>query len=461
MKSFDTDLKKYSEKIRLKVAERRELRERILSYMEYHPLPKRNEVLQVVPAKPGSFFVVHFNSLYTRASAVMLALFVLIGIPIVAEHSVPGDTLYLVKTQVNEGLRSQLANSPYEKVTFETKLIERRIAEARLLASEGKLTTEVQAQIAETVKGHADAAQNGLAEMRATNVDEAAVAEIVFDSALEVQSAVLDTNTSDSATSSTNGIRDVVNTVREEVVQNRGTTTPSYEGMLATIEGETTRAYELFETVKKSATSEEIADIERRLADIDRLISGAEGKHESKDETAVADLVDALGFIQKLIVFMTDIDVREAIELETIVPLVPTIEERTNTVRETIQEILIVEDTVNERLMSITDPNILEKATLGRQQLDELVGVATSSLAAGNIEAAETNTHEALALVNDLDQMTISTVVDEADPIIGDDGVLDAIDTGTSTDATTSTSTPGVSSGGTTTVDLGRIEAVE
>lgn len=408
MKSFDTDLKKYAEKTRLKAAERRELRERVLSYMEYHPLPKRNEPLPQIASRSDRFVVVHFNNLYMKITGGVFAILLLVVVPFMAEQSVPGDALYLVKTQVNEGIRAQLANSPYEKVTFETELIERRIAEARLLASEGKLTEEVQAQIALTVKGHANAAQSGLAEMRATNVDEAAIAEIAFDSALQVQSAVLDTNDSVSTTSSIAGILDVVNTVREEVVQSRGTSTPSYEGMAATIELETTRAYELFETVKVSATPEEITDIERRLSDIERLIAGAAEKRPTDDASAVADMVSALGLIQKLVVFMTDIDVRETVALETIVPIVLTLEERSALVMTTLEQVATLKKAAEVRIPLISDTALSEKIVFGMEQLTLHVAVATSSLEAQNIDTAEQHARDALALATDIDTLTSS-----------------------------------------------------
>ena len=60
-------------------------------------------------------------------------------------------SLYLVKVHFNEEIRSTLALSPYEKVAWETKRIERRIAEARLLASEGNLTDELGAGVVDNI----------------------------------------------------------------------------------------------------------------------------------------------------------------------------------------------------------------------------------------------------------------------------------------------------------------------
>ncbi len=407
MKSFDTDLKKYSEKIRLKAIERRELRERILSYMEYHPLPKKAESIPMGAIVSQQYVIWSpFQTMWARVATGAFLFLLVVSVPFAAERSVPGDALYLVKTEVNESIQSQFANSPYEKVVFETKLIERRIGEARLLASEGKLTVEVEAAIAETVQVHADAAQSGLAELRTDNAEEAAIAEIAFGSALEVQSAVLDTNKSENATSSIGNILDVVNTTREQVEQNKSTTTPSYDSFRARIELETTRAFELFETVKKSATTEEQDDINRRLADIDRKVIAAKELQATDETGAVSELMNALGLLQKLIAFMTDIDIRETVALETLVPIVPTIEERTAGVLTSLEQVNGAMKLVEERLPLVVAEELLEKVILGSEQVELLVYTATSSLNAGEIEVAENSSKEALALALDLEMMT-------------------------------------------------------
>lgn len=144
MKSFESDIKKYAEKTRLKAIEREMVRDRILSYMEYHPLKKESLKVPVLSTlQAHEFTYIRFNTLWIKVAGGVFALVLVVGVPFLAERSVPGDVLYLVKTGFNEGIRTQLASSPYEKVQLETKLMERRISEARLLASEGKLTEAV------------------------------------------------------------------------------------------------------------------------------------------------------------------------------------------------------------------------------------------------------------------------------------------------------------------------------
>ncbi len=442
---FDTDLQKFAKKISLKATERRELRERVLSYMEYHPLPKqavsRETLVEGLPSE--SFITLHFNSLYGRIAGGFVVL-LLVMAPFVAERAVPGDVLYLVKTGINEPIRGQMANSPYEKIEFETKLMERRIAEARVLASEGKLTEEVKAQITEDVKDHTVAVQDGLAELRTQDADGAAIAQIAFSSSLEVQSAVLGVNESTNSTSSVDSILSVVNEAHDQIVSNQVTESASFESLNAQVELETTRALELFATVKQSATEEEIGDIERRLSDIDRLILESKEKHVTDPDTAVDNLANTLGLIQKLILFMTDIDVRETVTLDTIVPVVLSSEERMGLVREELARLTKLEKDITARTVDV-DIDVagsLEKVEEGLTMSDDLLVRTALALETSDIDTAERTIKEAQALLADLDVMTIAYVDPEIP--LPEVEVVTATSSATTTDPNTEvgTSTP-------------------
>jgi Domain of unknown function (DUF5667) len=441
MKSFDSEIKKYAEKTRLKASEREMVRDRILSYMEYHPLKKeRIDVGVLSPIQQRDFVYISLNSFWVKVGSGALAFMLIVGVPFLAERSVPGDALYLVKTEVTENIRTQLASTPYEKVELETKLMERRIAEARLLAQEGKLTTEVEAKIAENVKGHAHAVQSGLAELRVDDADGAALAEIVFSSALEVQSAVLDQ--SDVASSSSVGsILEVVNTVRDEVASDENPTTPSYDGLLARIELETTRSYELFTSVKESATAEETIDMERRLADIDRSIVGAKELKMTDETGSVVALMEVLGLIQKLIAFMTDIDVRETVALETLVPVIHTPEERAVSLAAMMTDIKTDMLLIERKVPLITDEALLEKVTPSIGLVYTLGGEVDAALLEGDLDLGETKSLEARAVVDDLLRITADIIVIE-EPLGVPEMVLPGEGVGTSTEAIASTTDP-------------------
>ncbi len=436
MKSFITDLKKYTDKVTLKTSERRELRERVLSYMEYHPLKKQGGLPATSQTVHGisseSFITVRFSPLYIRIASGVFAV-ILILAPFVAERSVPGDVLYLVKTGFNESIRGSFAFSPYQKIEFETKLMERRIAEARTLASEGKLTDEVETHLAETVKEHTHAVQSGLAELRTQNADEAAIAGIVFSSSLEVQSAVLGSENMSAHMEDIGNLLTVVNEAREVAVFDQGSSTPSFEGIVARIESETTRAYELLETVKKSATKGEITDINRRLSDIDRVILEAKKLHESDSTTANAGLANTLGLIQKLITFMTNIDVRETVALETLVPVVFSDVERIETSKLKEAEIALFKRNIVERVAFITDANLAEKINLGIQQVDEILISMHVALETMNPDEAESLARDAEGILQDLDVLTKSVIPNVKPTPQGQTTTTDPEVTGTTT----------------------------
>jgi DNA-binding protein YbaB len=407
MKSFDTDIKKYTEKTRLKASERRELRERVFAYMEYHPLPKQSvDVRAITEGIPSeSFLTFHFSHLYMRVAGGVFAL-VLIIAPFFAEQSTPGDVLYFIKTGVNETIQGQLANSPYEKIEFETKLMERRITEARVLASEGKLTDEVKQQITDTVKEHTTAVQAGLAELRTQDAEGAAIAEISFNASLEVQSAMLGSDTAIEDESLVDSIMVVMNDAREEVVQSQVENTASYDSLIAQVERETTRAYELFVTIKESATEEEISDIDRRLSDINRLTEEAKQAHEVHPEAATGDLAATLGLIQKLVAFMSDIDVRETVALADLVPVMLSDAERSSTVQSEIEVLNGLKIEITERLTTLDEPGVEEKVSEALVHIDTLILQAGVALDTNEIVHAETSIAEARALMTDIDILT-------------------------------------------------------
>ncbi|MAZ30122.1 hypothetical protein CL655_02455 [bacterium] len=432
MKRFSQQFHTAAKRVTMTKAESRDLRERLTAYMEYHPLP---EAMRTPQAKVATgalasepFWVVRFNTMRTRALASVATLVVLIIVPFAAEQTVPGDVLYPVKVRFNEEIRSSLALTPYQQVEWETKRVERRLAEARLLATEGKLTEAVEAEVAAAVKSHTDAAQAGLAELRESDSEEAAIAELTFASALEVESEVLESETArhEAAGASTTATLAATIADARAAVASPAATEVSFERLLAQVEDETTHAAELLLSLREDISMQERADIDRRLADIDRKIALALESREietvesvevvtstSTDETAtttvetiVAPVVDeatakqylreALQATQKLIRFMTDIDVKANVSVEELVPVTPTDDERKDTL-----ELQLLQ--IERQTGAIASQEALsEKTVFGLAQVDELVEKVERALVVKEYATAESAAADALALLADM-----------------------------------------------------------
>ncbi len=414
MKQFSQQLHKKAETtVKLQAAEQRELKERLLAYMEYHPLPNEMKAVSAKTKKiyDPAIFEDTFASIslpfisFFKSSSIAAAILLLI-VPFIAEQAVPGDTLYAVKVRFNEELRSTLTFDGYQKVEWETERVNRRVAEARLLASEGRLTEEVEAEMAEAVRVHTESAKREIAALRIEDADEATMASIALDTTLEVQSASLKEvaeNMAGEETEST-GIGLIANVIDESRDQNADDTStsslPSYEKMVARIEQNTTRIYELRDTLKGVASEEEIVDVSRRIADVDRLMQLVIEKNTTDGEQAKQLSLDVLQRTQKLIVYMTELEVNSVVDIEVIVPVVLTNEEKQSEVNRLTNEIDNKKEQINTSLTKVTESSVQEKVQYSQTLLDDLSKQMASST--DNFIAFEAYAKEANLLADDV-----------------------------------------------------------
>lgn len=322
MKNDTPQKNTYTDSIRLSDEERLVMRQRLLSYMEFHPreatLPAASEAgwKTWIPRVPARVFAGAFG--------VML----MVATPVFAENSMPGDMLYPVKVRFNEELRATFASSSQEKIAWEVERMERRLAEARYLANEGRLTAEAEGVIAATLREHAEEAVKELALLRESDGEDAAVVHAAFESALEVQSSVLETT----ATQPKGDIAATVNELRIEAATEAARPEAkdvSYERLAAFVSGELARSKELLETIAPAVSPEDSEGLESRIADAEYMLTtAAELAADDHPESATALVRGALSNAQKLMVFMRDIDVRGAVALERLVPRPASLEEQ-------------------------------------------------------------------------------------------------------------------------------------
>ncbi|MCA9367825.1 hypothetical protein KC887_06225 [Candidatus Kaiserbacteria bacterium] len=362
MKRFSEQLQKKAASVKLSASERKQLREQVCSYMEYHPLPASMQTAkQTKVAAPvtDSFTMVRVAWKELFQASAIFAGFALILIPFFAEQAVPGDTLYAVKVGFNEEIRSSLTWDPYQKVEWETTRLNRRLAEARLLADEGKLTEDVEAEVAAAVKEHSDNAKQEIAAIGATDAEGAAIASIEFDTAVTVQADAL-------AAKQASGTVAIAAALAAAVAPSdmATSTIPAYDKLMGRIETNTTRVYELLEQLKgenKPENQAEITDVTRRFEDIERTIEDAVALHDTDDVAARVMLVDVLKRTQRLTVFMTDIAVRQSVSVEDVVPVVLTKDEQAVLVAELGNDIDANVAEITTAIPQIADSAVTEK----------------------------------------------------------------------------------------------------
>lgn len=401
MKRFSQQLKKQSDTIRLKTVEKAALQARLVSFMEYHPLPQT--AVRAVSAKrttllPSPYQLIAIPVQYVRVFAGIFMLMIIVGVPVLAEQAIPGDILYPVKG-VSEEIRSSFNINSYQSVAWESTRLERRIAEARLLAQAGLLTPEVEASVLEAVQVQKATTESEIETLRTTDAEGATLAQMTFATMLDVQSSVLKANDSASTTRgmSTVALADVLEAGRVEITERGDLESVSVERLRAQLEIETTRSYELLESISKVATVKEQADVKRRVADVERAV----GAVQSDDSVAQLQLRSAWRDIQKLISFMTDIDVRASIAIETLVPVVLTDGERIALMQHNFEGASANLARIEFGLSSIKDAAVADKVSRSLDTVHSLLGTASTSLMAGNIEG-EAAAGEALALTESM-----------------------------------------------------------
>lgn len=416
MKRFSEQLHKQSTTVKLQAAEKRELRERLVSYMEYHPLPaemKAEKPTKKTKATSAPLFTDAFSTFSIPFAAIfktsaVAAAIVLMVVPFVAEKAVPGDTLYAIKVQFNEELRSTLTFDSYQKVEWETERLNRRIAEARLLASEGRLTEEVEAEVAKAVQTHTENAKREIEELRTQDEDAAEIASISLDTTLEVQSTSLKGEGSDTTTGAvttmndrpTNLIADAIDKSRDQVeVYNSSSTLPAYGKLMAKVEQNTTRVYELLDTIKGVAPEEELAEVTRRIEDIERSIQTAIDLSEEEGNAAQLQLVNVLQRTQKLIVYITELEVNNTVDIESLVPVELTDVEEDQVVESLTLELNKKLEQINALQAGVEDEAILEKVDVALVAITELSDKMSTS--SDNLSVFQTIADEAIELADD------------------------------------------------------------
>lgn len=145
---------KNAKREKLSDTERSLLRSRIMEFISYNPIRGKMPVLR--ERSSISIFEVRY---FAKAASLVLIIAVVAGgsgVSLAASSALPGDKLYSVKVNVNEGIESTLAMSPEARAVVNSKKVERRLVEAQTLDKENKLSPELQMVVEKKLEEHID-----------------------------------------------------------------------------------------------------------------------------------------------------------------------------------------------------------------------------------------------------------------------------------------------------------------
>jgi len=229
------------------------------------------EVMGPMKAPSPYYFLGTLVSQYhKRAFALAMAVIVILtsgGTSLAATSSLPGDTLYTIKVNVNEELQNLVALTPIAKAKVAVNRTTTRLKEAETLSKQGRLTDEKKDILETNIAKHADVIKQNVATLASENAT-ATVKEVIEDlkSSIEEHESALTSIAATTTTASAEPIAEakeenidsLLNTVKEvkeqlDVIEsdaadskideeNSATSTPPAATASSTISASTTSA---------------------------------------------------------------------------------------------------------------------------------------------------------------------------------------------------------------------------
>lgn len=186
-------LKADAKKIHLTPDEKNSMDKAILGFMQKNPLQSvriEKDARHTVYGQTVIFSFLHKK--YMFASLVVLLVVALGGgVSYAAEGTVPGQPLYPVK-HLTEEVKAAITFSPKADAEWDTRRVERRLEEATVLASQGKLESTVQEQLSNDLKIQVQKTQKEIKNLEKNgNIEAAADLSARLQTALSVHESIL------------------------------------------------------------------------------------------------------------------------------------------------------------------------------------------------------------------------------------------------------------------------------
>ncbi len=158
----------------------------------------------------------------------LIAVFVLMvtgGFSALAENALPGDSLYSLKINVNELVKGMVAITPEAKARLAVESTERRLQEAIVLSSQGKLTDDKKQILKVQLDKNASNVKTNVASLVASNdISIAKDVSINFEASLKTHELILSTISNATTTesiatelTSTSSMTSLMQDLRQEI----------------------------------------------------------------------------------------------------------------------------------------------------------------------------------------------------------------------------------------------------
>lgn len=103
----------------------------------------------------------HIHSFKTVIAVFVIMIFGVGGSSLAAQGSLPGNFLYPIKVNINEGIKTAILSGP-ARTAYEVERVKIRIEEAKQLVAQDKFTPQVQEQLATRLTSHVESVQKDI-----------------------------------------------------------------------------------------------------------------------------------------------------------------------------------------------------------------------------------------------------------------------------------------------------------
>lgn len=166
-------LKEAAREVRLSTEEKGAMRAVLARVARKNRAPETGSVWSSVSPY---LFLARLRTYQTVLAASFMLLVALGGTVYAAEGALPGDTLYPIKTEVNERVRTALAVTDEAKVRLEMRLMERRLEEAEKLSIRTKVSPSARELATQNMEKYAKRVETRIGRLEEKGKDDKALA---------------------------------------------------------------------------------------------------------------------------------------------------------------------------------------------------------------------------------------------------------------------------------------------